>query len=233
MKFHAVILSLTLPFAAVAEQPPSMVTRAEAIATADRYLTFAWTPTEKNILHGKDANGIRVDTPDTSYQPATGNPGWWKPGVKNIVMPYKWGGFDTPETFAAGVRASRPAGDTYTEEKRILLDAATSKIAVGIDCSGLISRCWNLPHAYSTRTITRFCDPVSDPREVRPGDIFNTKNGHVLLFAGWAKPDRSRLLAYETGAPPMMKVLLNDMGTEWLLAKGYTAWRYRGMREVK
>ena len=56
-------------------------------------------------------------------------------------------------------------------------------------------------------------------------------NAHVLLFAGWAKPDRSRLLAYETGAPPMMKVLLNDMGTEWLLAKGYTAWRYRGMRE--
>ena len=27
------------------------------------------------------------------------------------------------------------------------------------------------------------------------------------------------------------EVLLNNMGTEWLLAKGYTAWRYRGMRQ--
>ena len=233
MKFSvATFVSLILAFTAAGAPPaPSAVTRKEAIATAERYLTFVWTPTEKNILHGKDSNGIGVDTPDTSWQPKTGNPGWWQPGVKAIGVPYKWGGFDTIESFDAGVRAGRPAGDTYTAEKRHLLDAATSKVAVGIDCSGFISRCWNLPRACSTRTITRFCDPVPDMADVRPGDIFNTKNAHVLLFAGWAKPDRSRLLAYETGAPPLMKVLLHEMGTEWLLAQGYTAWRYRGMRD--
>ena len=231
MKFHAAILSLALAFTVTAEPPPSSITRAQTIATAERYLTLTWKPTEKNILHGNDVNGLRVDTPDTTWQPATGNPGWWKPGAKNTGMPYKWGGFDTPESFIVGVRAGQPAGDTYTAAKRRLLEAATSKIAVGIDCSGLVSRCWNLPHPFSTRSITRFCIPVPDLRDLRPGDIFNTNNAHVLLFAGWAKPDRSRLLAYETGAPPVMKVLLNDMGTEWLLAKGYTAWRYRGMRE--
>jgi len=231
MKLRAVVLSLVLAFTALAGPPPSTVTRKEAIAMAERYLMLTWTPTGKNILHGNDANGIRVETPDTTYQPPTGNPGWWQPGGKNTGMPYKWGGFDTPESFLAGVRAARPAGDTYTAEKRRLLDAATSKVAVGIDCSGLVSRCWKLPHAFSTRTITRFCDPVKDLGDLRPGDIFNTNNAHVLLFAGWAKPDRSRLLAYETGAPPVMKVLLDDMGTEWLLAKGYKPWRYRGMRD--
>jgi hypothetical protein len=231
MKLHAAIFSLALAFTALAGPTPSTVTRKETLATAARYLTFTWTPTEKNILHGKDADGIRVDTPDTSYQPKTGSPGWWQPGVKNTGMPYKWGGFDTPESFNAGLRAGRAAGDTYTAEKRRLLDSATSKSAVGIDCSGFISRCWNLPRAYSTRSITAFCEAVPDLRDVRPGDIFNKNNAHVLLFAGWAKPDRSRLLAYETGAPPVMKVLLNDMGTDWLLAQGYTAWRYRGMRE--
>jgi len=231
MKIQAAIFLLALALTAPAEPPPSTVTRKEAIATAERYLMLKWTPAEKNILHGNDANGLRVDTPDTTYMPAKGNPGWWKPGVKNIGMPYKWGGFDTPESFLAGVRAGQPAGDTYTAEKRRLLEAGTSKVAVGIDCSGLVSRCWNLPHPFSTRTITRFCEPVKDLNDLRPGDIFNTDNAHVLLFAGWAKPDRSRLLAYETGAPPMMKVLLNDMGTEWLLAKGYKPWRYRGIRD--
>ncbi len=231
MKIHVAAFVLAFAFTAVAEPPPSTVTRKEAIATAERYLMLKWTPTEKNILHGNDANGLRVDTPDTSWQPAKGNAGWWKPGEKSTGMPYKWGGFDTPESFLAGVRADRPAGDTYTAEKRRLLEAGTSKIAVGIDCSGLVSRCWKLPQPFSTRTITRFCEPVKDLSDLRPGDIFNTNNAHVLLFAGWAKPDRSRLLAYETGAPPVMKVLLNDMGTDWLLAKGYTAWRYRGMRD--
>ena len=232
MKLLTAIFSLALALTAAAETPaPSTVTRAAAVATAKRYLTHIWTPSEKNILHGKDASGTRVDTPDTGWQPKTGNPGWWRPGVKNIGVPYKWGGFDTIESFDAGVRAGRAAGDTYTAEKRRLLNAAISASAVGIDCSGFISRCWNLPHACSTRTITRYCDPVPDMADVRPGDIFNTKNAHVLLFAGWARSDRTRLLAYETGAPPVMKVLLNEMGTEWLLAKGYTAWRYRGMRD--
>ena len=227
------IFSLAVAALADAPKPPSTVTRAECITTAETYRTFQWTPTAANVLHGSDRDGIRVDTPDASYQPKLGLAGWWKLGVLITSMPYKWGGFDTPETFLAGLAEGKAAGDVATPEKRKLLDAAVSKHTVGIDCSGFISRCWNLPRAYSTRTITSFCEPVPDMRDVRPGDIFNTKNAHVLLFAGWAKPDRSRLLAYETGAPPMMKVLLDEMGTEWLLAKGYTAWRYRGMREAK
>lgn len=231
MKLPAAILFLALAFTATAAPPPSIVTRSEVMATAKRYHAHVWTPTEKNILHGRDSNGIRVDTPDANFQPKKGSSGWWRPGVKNTGIPYKWGGFDTPESFDAGILEGRPAGDTYTAEKRRLLDAAASRRAVGIDCSGLVSRCWNLPRSYSTRTITQFCDPVPDARDAQPGDIFNTKNAHALLFVNWARPDHSRLLAFETGAPPVMKVLFNEMGTGWLLEKGYTVWRYRGIRD--
>ena len=231
MKFHATILSLAFAFTATAASPPSIVTRSEVMATAKRYVLHVWTPTEKNVLHGGDGKGIRVDTPDANFHPTKGSPGWWRPGVKNRGIPYKWGGFDTPESFDEGILEGRPAGDTYTAEKRRLLEAAASQRAVGIDCSGLVSRCWNLPRAYSTRTITQFCDPVPNARDAQPGDIFNTKNAHVLLFANWATPDRSRLLAFETGAPPVMKALFNEMGTDWLLEQGYTVWRYRGIRD--
>ena len=59
-------------------------------------------------------------------------------------MPYQWGGFSSTEEFLQGLKAGKAAGDVYTAEKRRLLEAAVSKQAVGIDCSGLISRCWRL-----------------------------------------------------------------------------------------
>ena len=210
---------------------PSHVSRKEAIRTAEEYLRMEWKASPQNILHGKDRRGIQVDTPDAAYQPTGGRPGWWKTGATNIGMPYKWGGFDTPDSFRAGLREGRAAGDIYTLEKRRLLEAAVSDDTVGIDCSGLISRCWNLPRAYSTRTLQTLCEPVEPITDLRPGDILNTHNAHVLLFAGWATPERLRLRAYEAGSPPTWKVLLNEMGTQWLLDKGYKGWRYRGMRD--
>jgi hypothetical protein len=211
--------------------PPSKVTRAEIIQRAEQYLRLKWTPTQANAFHGKDAAGRRVDTPDIGFQPRDGRPGWWKPGTVNVGMPYKWGGFDTPETFLKGVRAGRAAGDVYTLEKRRLLEAAVSDQAVGIDCSGFISRCWQLPKAYSTRTFHEICEPLASVADLKPGDILNTNNAHVLMFAGWATSDRKRLRAYEAGSPPTWKVLLNEMSTGWLLEKGYRPMRYRGVRD--
>jgi hypothetical protein len=213
-----------------AEKPPSTVTRKEAIATAERYLRMVWTPSPRNIFHGKDQRGIRVDTPDAAYHPANSRAGWWQADRANVGMPYKWGGFDTPLTFTAGLRQGRAAGDIYTVEKRRLLEAGVSDAAVGIDCSGLISRCWKLPVSYSTRTLQQLCDAI-ETAQLRAGDILNTENGHVLLFAEWANPERSRLRAYEAGSPPTWKVLLNEMGTQWLVHQGYKPFRYRGIRE--
>lgn len=216
---------------AFAAESPTSVSRVDAIKTAERYRLHKWTADARNVFHGRDAKGVRLDTPDAAFTPKGIRPGWWRIEGGNVGMPYMWGGFDTPESFDAGLRKGRAAGDIYTREKRRLLDRAVSTQAVGIDCSGLISRCWKLPRSYSTRELTALCEPLPDLSRLKPGDIFNLHNAHVLLFAGWVDKERTRVSAYEAGSPPTWKVLLNTMPLTLLTDRGYTAWRYRGMKD--
>lgn len=234
MKVCSTIFAFALAASALATEksaPPTSVTRRETMATAQRFLLHRWRAEDRHAFHGRDPAGVRVDTPDAAFLPKGGRPGWWRTDAENTALPYMWGGFDTPESFDAGLRAGKWAGDIYTLEKRRLLDRAVSRHAVGIDCSGLISRCWNLPRSYSTRELAALCEPLTDFTQMRPGDIFNRHNGHVLLFAGWEDAKKTRLSAYECGSPPTWKVLRNTMPLTFLTGKGYTAWRYRGMKD--
>ena len=205
---------------------PSQITRAEVLAIAENYVAHEWVPAEANAFHGVDPNGIRVDTPDANFQLRDDERGWWIAGQRNVGFPYKWGGFDTPEEFDRGLRAGRFAGDVYSAEKRRLLDDAVSTHAVGIDCSGYISRCWRLPRSFSTRELPQLCDPIPDLARLEPGDIFNLHNSHVRLFAGWADAARANVRVYEASA----RVICHDLPLQPMLDEGYSAWRYRGMR---
>ena len=225
------LLLSTLPIHPASAAPHASVTRREAVAIAESYRMFAWTPTTQNIFHGKDRDGVRVDTPDATFRRPGSRPGWWAPGGRNIGVPYQWGGFSSLAEFADGIRAGRPAGDIYTADKRARLEGAVSREAVGIDCSGLISRCWKLDHAYSTRTLPKLCVELTSYEDLKPADIFNSDNNHVLLFAGWKDPAHARLFAYEAGSPPSWKVLLDDMPTELVRGRGYRAFRYRLIRD--
>jgi hypothetical protein len=187
-------------------------------------------PSEANVRHGTDAQGITVDTPDVSYQKPGAVPGWWRPQEWNTGVPYQWGGFATPEEFDRGLAAGLAAGDVYTLEKRRLLDAAVSQEATGIDCSGFVSRCWGLPRSYSTRELASLCVPLASWDELLPGDILNTYNSHVMLFAGWADTARTQVAAYETGVPPYWLVVRRTVDRAHLEGLGFQPLRYRGMR---
>ncbi len=208
--------------------PLSSPTRAQSMALAEQYVTHQWSADISNVFHGQDPAGISVNTLDAAHKGDNGiDAGWWLIGATNIGLPYKWGGFDTPETFDAGLRAGKFAGDAYTAEKRRLLDDAVSDSAIGIDCSGFISRCWQLPRSYSTRELPALCDPLPDPSRWLPGDILNTHNSHVRLFAGWENQAAGRAIFYEASARVQRQVsAIDDMFRE-----GYQAWRYRGMRD--
>ncbi len=210
--------------------PPSSVTRSECLQTAKHYMRHRWTPTERNVRHGFDAKGIRIDTPDIRYQPPGAIAGWWQPGQENEGIPYQWGGFSTLAEFDQGVRDGKAAGDIYTQAKRDALDDAVSQEAVGIDCSGLISRCWKLPRSYSTRELPKLCRSIAWD-DLKPGDILNTYNAHCLLFVDWDGPNHERLLACETGCPPTWKAVSHAIDVAWLKSLGYKAWRYRGMKD--
>ncbi len=208
---------------------PSITPR-ECLKTAETYRTHRWTAAAANVRHGTDSRGILSDTPDISYQKPGAIPGWWRTDVVNEGVPYQWGGFCTISEFDAGLRAGKAAGDVYTSEKRRLLDDAVSTDAVGIDCSGFISRCWKLPRSYSTRELAGLCVELKSWDELQPGDILNTFNAHCLLFAGWDDAGKTRLIAYETGCPPNWKVVTNTIGRDWLRSLGYKPFRYKNMR---
>ncbi len=207
------------------------VTRSEAMATAEAYRTFVWTPSERNVFHGRDAEGVAVETPDASFRPSYTRAGWWIPGQRNVGTPYMWGGFSSLEEFRRGIEEGRYAGDVYTREEREKLDAGVSKHAVGIDCSGLISRCWKLERSYSTRELPGLCSSLGSYEDLKPGDILNSNNNHVLMFAAWKDLSHRRLFAFESGSLPSWKVQLDDIPLTLLEAQAYKPYRYRLMRD--
>lgn len=210
----------------------SSVRRAEVIATAQAYCEHRWRASASNIKHGLDGRGIRVDTPDRDFRPEDGTrPGWWLPGEWNRGLPYQWGGFDTPQEFDRKVSRGLAAGDVYTPAKRAGLDHAVSFEAAGIDCSGLVSRCWRLPRSVSTRELPQFCQRLSSYEDLLPGDILNTTNAHVVIFAGWADAAHTQVRVYEAGCHPDWKVLRRRIRRDFLNEKGYVPYRYLGIRE--
>jgi hypothetical protein len=64
---------------------PSQLTPAESMSIAHELATHPWRPFAGNILHGKDKNGILVNTPDVSHEPQQTRQGRWIPGsVRNV-----------------------------------------------------------------------------------------------------------------------------------------------------
>lgn len=202
------------------------VTPEQAIATAYRYTQVEWAPEERHVRHGSDSRGILVHTPDKSLdQPG----GWWKPGHPAKGMPYQWGGFDTPESFLGKIAAGRKAGDISTPLKRQLGDAGTSIESCGIDCSGFVSRCWNLERSYSTSELPSICTPLGSWNDLRPGDIL-LNDKHVVLFVRWKIRDEE-IAAYEAGPRPVWRVSACGLLVEKLRKHGYTPWRFKEMKQ--
>ena len=136
----------------------------EALNIADQYVQLKWTATSANITNGviTDAYGNQVRTPD-----------WVKVG-QNQQVPYKWGGFESLEAFVYGIEIDKYAGDNYTD------DGGTPS-AVGVDCSGFVSRCWNLPRHYATSMMDDGITlPYTSWSQTEPGDAVH-KVGHVRM----------------------------------------------------
>lgn len=200
------------------------------MAIARQFTTHAWQPFSRNILHGKDQAGIGVDTPDIGHSPQEKRKGWWIPGVINNGIPYKWGGFDDPSSFDAAIAQGSAGGDVSSPAKRQADNAAVSRHAAGVDCSGFVSRCLKLPTVHDTTHLPAVCTPLASPQDLRPGDLLNISHRHVILCAGWSNPEHTWLYYYETGGgPDYWKPALKQAPLDALLALGYQALRYRGM----
>lgn len=205
------------------------MTRSDAIGTAYAYTRVKWMPENRHVLHGEDADGITVHTPDASLDHRGFANGWWQPGKPATGVPYQWGGFDTPRQFLESLARGEVAGDISTRTKRQLGDGGTSSRACGIDCSGFVSRCWRLGRPVSTKELPGICQPLKAWEHLRPGDIL-LNDRHVVLFAGW-DPGAESILAYEAGPFPVWRVNAASIPVSKLKREGYAPWRYRNIRD--
>lgn len=138
----------------------------DALTVADNYVQLYWDCAPENITNGivYDDQGYPVRTPD-----------WVTVGEKQHV-PYKWGGFEDIEMYLYGIDILKYAGDNYTSK------CCGSDAAVGVDCSGFVSRCWNLPKHYSTSMMDdALTKPYMNWSDLEPADAVH-KVGHVRLM---------------------------------------------------
>ena len=86
-----------------------------------------------------------------------------------------------------------------------------------------------MPSTFSTYEIARHCERLPDLEALRPGDVVNKEHEHVSLFVRYEDPAHEVMLVYDAGCPPNLRVVKHGVYTSYLKAKGYQAWRYRGM----
>lgn len=191
-----------------------VIRRPEIIEIAKRYAQHKWRATTDNTHHGPDELGNQVDTPDESYRK-----GGFVVDAENVGIPYKWGGFSSIEQFDNGIRTGKLAGHLPKKGS-----SPASDQAVGVDCSGLVSRCWDLPRKHSTRSLGNICYELESFENLRPGDIVNSFDGHVVIFESFANAERTRISVYEAGGT---RVERNVHTIARLKKKGFKPLRYK------
>ncbi len=166
--------------------------RQAALQIGDEYVHHSWTGGPENAFHGVDDFSNQIDTPDDLNMPEHG---WSMTAAENTGVPYKWGGFSTLQQFDQGIADGKLAGHIPTRGK-----STTSSDAVGVDCSGLVSRCWRLNGKRSTRSLPKICVPLESYDQLQPGDALNVVNRHVMLFVEFENSDKSQLKVIEATA---------------------------------
>ncbi|MBI2417012.1 MAG: hypothetical protein HYV28_03780, partial [Ignavibacteriales bacterium] len=91
----------------------------------------------------------------------------------NAKVPYKWGGFNTLAQISTGLLQGKYAGDIHT--------AGVSSSSVGVDCSGFLSRCWQLSSHVSTSGMPSITTLYTAWDSLKPGDAVH-RVGHVRMF---------------------------------------------------
>jgi cell wall-associated NlpC family hydrolase len=152
-----------------APQPLSKITstgRTLALSIAESYVLHRYTCTATNLA----PSGIRAPDGDNVQTPS------WLVVGRNAHLPYQWGGFSSIAQFDAGLANGLYAGDIST--------ASVSNYAVSVDCSGYVSRCWQLSSHYSTSMMPDISTQLASWDQLKPGDAILYASSHVRLFIG-------------------------------------------------
>lgn len=161
----------------------------QVIEKALEYANYEWIATEANVLHGTDADGRFVDTPDVTWRGEVLDCGWWKVNEKNVGIPYGWGNASTLEEFEQGLKNGKFAGNVPEDKKRY-----GSHNTVGVDCSGLLTVCWELPKKIATRDIPEYATIIESLDDIKQGDVFAKPGSHVMFFKKFVNAEKTEVI---------------------------------------
>lgn len=191
----------------------------KVIEKALEYANYKWTANEKNVLHGIDENGRFVDTPDITWKGKSLDCGWWKVGEVNVGIPYGWGNASTIEEFESGIREGKYAGNVPEDKKRY-----GSYNTVGVDCSGLLTICWELPKKIATRDIPEYATVIKCIDEIQQGDVLAKIGSHVMFFKEFADVEKKEIIIIDS-TRSTGKVSQRKVNVAELFASGYEIYR--------
>jgi len=101
-------------------------------------------------------------------------------GTAYTGVAYDWGGWDTPTIYDNALYNGRQAGDIDTVNPTG--SNGVEACSVGADCSGLVSRAWNLGTKQSTSTLPSFSWQLANRSSLARGDVMNCAGSHVTMF---------------------------------------------------
>jgi len=137
--------------------------RSQIIAIAKTYQTHEWVAGASNIGYVNYLCGTSLVT----------TPEWVQLGL-NTSIPYMWGGFSSLQQYEQGLIDGKSAGDKNTT-------SVGASCAVGVDCSGYVSRAWGQTSKYGTSTLPNISTALPSFDDLLPGDILNHAGSHVRL----------------------------------------------------
>lgn len=152
------------------------ISRAAVSTNIKSYLSASWVMAATNYEQAGLASDCRPPL----------NKLWERPrhlrdtvGQTLQSIPYKWGGYVSVDGYLAQLGRNSLAGSICTCK-----DAAKNycvlPTATGIDCSGFVSRVWQVDR-YTTASLSSITNPIGW-REMKSGDALNKPGRHVRIF---------------------------------------------------
>ena len=191
------------------------LTRKRVVDTAFAFEGVRWQLTES--AYGKDP-----DQACTGFRRVR-RPGYLAGKVGQSVrgIPYCWGCHGSFETVLRKLERGVLAGNVCTRNE-------PRTDVVGVDCSAFVSATWGLASHFTTIAIPAITKPLSDPWDLLPGDALNKPGSHVMLFLRFT-PDRKIEVMEASPRGCNGRVCRNVYPLAAVLARGYTAVRFRGL----
>jgi len=189
------------------------ITRDQIMSNAAAYVDLYWTINSDN-LNGTACAGQLWEQP--GYLNGS------NPGDQIIGMPYKWGGFSSVPDFLEDMSTNKAAGDSNTND---VLSCAS-----GVDCSGFVSRAWNLSYKRGTSTFSDISESLDDWQHLRQGDAVNNATSHIALFDSF---NSTGINTYEATAGCNWKVCGYSRSYTYLDTYSYVPIRYDHVIETE